>query len=319
MTSPTAPLISASTAQSTITEPSITELAVTELSTTDVAPLLKIMEKLRDPQTGCPWDKAQTFQSIVPFTLEEAYEVADTIERSAWDELPDELGDLLFQIVFYCQLGQEQGKFDFSTVIDKISDKLTRRHPHVFGVQNPQTGDSAQAMKANWEAIKASEREQKAQQAEQGETSGKQVLASALDNIPRSQPALSRAVKIQQRVARVGFDWAELEPVVAKIHEEIDEVLHEVTQAKQASSDKERAQLQAKVQSEMGDLLFAVTNLARHLNVDPEQALRQANLKFERRFRGVEQLALDNGKSMEEHTLAELDGYWDQVKASEPR
>lgn len=297
---------------------SIAELSITECSTTDVAPLLKMMEKLRDPDSGCPWDKAQSFQTIVPFTLEEAYEVADTIERSAWDELPDELGDLLFQIVFYCQLGQEQGKFDFTNVIDKISDKLTRRHPHVFGALNPQTDDSAQVMKANWEAIKASERELKAQAA-QGETSEKQVLVSALENIPRNQPALSRAVKIQQRVARVGFDWAELGPVVAKIHEEIDEVLHEVTQTELAKTQDELDNAQAKVQSEIGDLLFAVTNLARHLKIDPEQALRQANLKFERRFRGVEQLACDNGKSMEEHTLAELDGYWDQVKATEPR
>ena len=303
MTSHTAPLTSFST-----TEPSLTETSTTELSITDVEPLLKIMEKLRDPQTGCPWDKAQTFQTIVPFTLEEAYEVADTIERLAWDELPDELGDLLFQIVFYCQLGKEKGLFDFATVIEKISDKLTRRHPHVFGEQNPQIGDSAQAMKANWEAIKATEREQKALQVA-GETQADTVV-SALDNIPRTQPALSRSIKIQQRVARVGFDWAELEPVVAKIHEEIDEVLHEVNQPEQD---------QAKVQSEIGDLLFAVVNLARHLKVDPEQALRQANLKFERRFRGVEQLASDSGKSMEEHTLMELDAYWDQVKATETR
>nr|WP_320126496.1 nucleoside triphosphate pyrophosphohydrolase [uncultured Shewanella sp.] len=310
MTSHTEPLTSFSTSGL-----SATSLSVTGLSATDVEPLLKIMEKLRDPQTGCPWDKAQTFQTIVPFTLEEAYEVADTIERLAWDELPDELGDLLFQIVFYCQLGKEQGKFDFTSVIEKISDKLTRRHPHVFGEQNPQIGDSAQAMKANWEAmkanweaIKASEREQKAQQVA-GETQT-DVQVSVLDNIPRSQPALSRSIKIQQRVARVGFDWAELEPVVAKIHEEIDEVLHEVNQPEQD---------QAKVQSEMGDLLFAVVNLARHLKVDPEQALRQANLKFERRFRGVEQLASESGKSMQEHTLMELDAYWDQVKATEKR
>ena len=178
----------------------------------------------------------------------------------------------------------------------------------MFGEQNGQIGDSAQAMKANWEAIKAAEREQKAQQ-EAGETQA-DVQVSVLDNIPRSQPALSRSIKIQQRVARVGFDWAELEPVVAKIHEEIDEVLHEVNQSEQD---------QAKVQSEMGDLLFAVVNLARHLKVDPEQALRQANLKFERRFRGVEQLAAENGKGLEAHTLAELDAYWDSVKATESR
>lgn len=288
------------------TTPPITEFSATALSATDVAPLLKIMEKLRDPQTGCPWDKAQTFQTIVPFTLEEAYEVADTIERLALDELPDELGDLLFQVVFYCQLGKEQGRFDFSTVVNKITDKLTRRHPHVFGNEVFEVDASSQQMKANWEAIKASEREQKALAA--GVTSPSEV--SVLDDIPRVQPALSRSIKIQQRVARVGFDWPELEPVVAKIHEEIDEVLAEVNQP---TLD------QAKVQAEMGDLLFAVVNLARHLKVDPEQALRQANVKFERRFKGVEAFARQNNKALEEHSLEELDAYWDKVKQGEPR
>lgn len=288
------------------TTPSISELSATAFSATDVAPLLKIMEKLRDPQTGCPWDKAQTFQTIVPFTLEEAYEVADTIERLALDELPDELGDLLFQVVFYCQLGKEQGRFDFSTVVNKITDKLTRRHPHVFGHELFEADASSQQMKANWEAIKASEREQKALAA--GGNSPSEV--SVLDDIPRAQPALSRSIKIQQRVARVGFDWPELEPVVAKIHEEIDEVLFEVNQP---TLD------QAKVQAEMGDLLFAVVNLARHLKVDPEQALRQANIKFERRFKGVETCARQNNKALEEHSLEELDAYWDKVKQGEPR
>ncbi|MEJ6518371.1 nucleoside triphosphate pyrophosphohydrolase [Shewanella bicestrii] len=288
------------------TTPSITEFSATALSSTDVAPLLKIMEKLRDPQSGCPWDKAQTFQTIVPFTLEEAYEVADTIERLALDELPDELGDLLFQVVFYCQLGKELGRFDFSTVVNKITDKLTRRHPHVFGNEVFEADASSQQMKANWEAIKASEREQKALAA--GVTSPSEV--SVLDDIPRAQPALSRSIKIQQRVARVGFDWPELEPVVAKIHEEIDEVLAEVNQP---TLD------QAKVQAEMGDLLFAVVNLARHLKVDPEQALRQANVKFERRFKGVEAFARQNNKALEEHSLEELDAYWDKVKQGEPR
>ncbi|AAN56439.2 nucleoside triphosphate pyrophosphohydrolase [Shewanella oneidensis MR-1] len=286
--------------------PSPNKLPATAVSATDVAPLLKIMEKLRDPQTGCPWDKAQTFQTIVPFTLEEAYEVADTIERLALDELPDELGDLLFQVVFYCQLGKEQGRFDFSTVVNKIIDKLTRRHPHVFGEAAFEADASSQQMKANWEAIKASEREQKALVA--GGNSPSEV--SVLDDIPRAQPALSRSIKIQQRVARVGFDWPELEPVVAKIHEEIDEVLFEVNQPMLD---------QAKVQAEMGDLLFAVVNLARHLTVDPEQALRQANIKFERRFKGVEACARQNNKALEEHSLEELDAYWDKVKQGEPR
>ncbi|MGL4220892.1 MAG: nucleoside triphosphate pyrophosphohydrolase [Shewanella sp.] len=312
MTSHTTPSTTElSTAELSTKEPSskvssANELPEAALSATDVAPLLKIMEKLRDPQTGCPWDKAQTFQTIVPFTLEEAYEVADTIERLALDELPDELGDLLFQVVFYCQLGKEQGRFDFSTVVNKIIDKLTRRHPHVFGNEVFEADASSQQMKANWEAIKASEREQKALAA--GVTSSSEV--SVLDDIPRAQPALSRSIKIQQRVARVGFDWPELEPVVAKIHEEIDEVLFEVNQP---TLD------QAKVQAEMGDLLFAVVNLARHLKVDPEQALRQANIKFERRFKGVEAFARQNNQALEEHSLEELDAYWDKVKRGEPR
>ncbi|GIU09354.1 MULTISPECIES: nucleoside triphosphate pyrophosphohydrolase [unclassified Shewanella] len=258
----------------------------------DTRPLLNIMQKLRDPETGCAWDRAQNFQTIVPFTIEEAYEVADTIERMALDELPDELGDLLFQVVFYCQLGKEQGLFDFDTVVERICDKLTRRHPHVFeGLAATSTAE----IKQNWEQLKADERSQRA-------------LDSVLDDIPLSLPALSRSIKIQKRVARVGFDWAELEPVVAKIHEEIDEVLYEV---KQDTVDA------GKVKDEMGDLLFAVVNLARHLGVEPEQALRQANHKFERRFRGVEAYAQADGRLMTEHTLTELDGYWDQVKQDE--
>ncbi|MEZ9594764.1 nucleoside triphosphate pyrophosphohydrolase [Shewanella sp. 10N.261.52.F9] len=258
----------------------------------DTQPLLAIMQKLRDPETGCPWDLAQSFKTIVPFTIEEAYEVADAIERMAMEELPDELGDLLFQVVFYCQLGKEQGLFDFDTVVERICNKLTRRHPHVFdGLKTSSTA----VIKQNWEQLKETERSER-------------ELNSVLDDIPQSLPALSRSIKIQKRVARVGFDWAELEPVVAKIHEEIDEVLYEV---KQESVDEN------KVQDEMGDLLFAVVNLARHLGVEPEQALRQANHKFERRFRGVEAYAQADGRLMTEHTLTELDGYWDKVKLDE--
>ena len=264
--------------------------------------LLEIMKQLRDPKTGCPWDLAQDFATIVPFTLEEAYEVVDTIERKAWQELPDELGDLLFQVVFYCQLGQEQGMFDFATVVERISDKLTRRHPHVFGIADEQVSGSitnTQELSQAWDKLKANERQQK-------------QLHSALDDIPHALPALSRARKIQHRVAKVGFDWAELEPVVAKIHEEIDEVLVEVNK-----SQDDPTYSQAHIQDEMGDLLFAVVNLARHLKVDPEQALRQANNKFERRFRGVEQYVADSTKAIEQHTLAELDSYWDKVKQDE--
>ena len=268
----------------------------------DIQSLLTIMQQLRNPESGCPWDQAQDFASIVPFTLEEAYEVVDTIERQAWEELPDELGDLLFQIVFYCQLGQEQGKFDFSTVVARISDKLIRRHPHVFAQPEnnvvgaiTNTHDLSQA----WDSLKANERQQK-------------ELHSALDDIPQALPALSRARKIQHRVAKVGFDWAELEPVVAKIHEEIDEVLVEVNLRHQDPDF-----YQPRIVDEMGDLLFAVVNLARHLNVDPEQALRQANHKFERRFRGVEQCVDNSGKPIQQHSLEELDHYWNVVKQHE--
>lgn len=267
------------------------------IKSADITPLLNIMCKLRDPDTGCPWDKAQDFASIVPFTLEEAYEVAETIETMAWDELPDELGDLLFQVVFYCQLGSEQGMFDFQTVVERICNKLTDRHPHVFA--DAELASSEQ-VKQTWEAIKAKERQDKSLEQEN--------VASVLDNVPLALPSLSRAVKIQKRVARVGFDWDELEPVVAKIHEEIDEVLTEVTQGEVE---------QDKVQDELGDLLFAVANFARHIGVEPEQALRQANKKFERRFRGVEALASNSGKTIEQHSLEELDKYWDQVKQAE--
>ncbi len=258
----------------------------------NMQPLLTIMQKLRDPESGCAWDKAQTFQTIVPFTLEEAYEVADTIERLALDELPDELGDLLFQVVFYCQLGKEQGMFDFDTVVSRICDKLTRRHPHVFAnLQNT----SSEQIKHNWEKIKESERAKRQQH-------------SVLDDIPLSLPSLSRSIKIQKRVARVGFDWPDLPPVVAKIHEEIDEVLFELQQEKVE---------QSKVEDEMGDLLFAAVNLSRHLGVEPEKALRQANQKFERRFRGVEACVEQDGRAFDKHTLAELDTYWDRVKLTE--
>ncbi|GAA0785452.1 MULTISPECIES: nucleoside triphosphate pyrophosphohydrolase [Pseudomonadati] len=265
-----------------------------------IQPLLEIMQKLRHPVDGCPWDLAQDFQTIVPFTIEEAYEVADAIERTAWDELPDELGDLLFQVVFYCQLATEQGKFDFSTVVERICAKLIRRHPHVFNAPDIASPEhTANQVKQTWEAIKAQERADKLQ-------------LSLLDDIPQALPALKRAIKIQTRVAKVGFDWPELEPVVAKIYEEVDEVLVE---AKLVATDPEH--YQPKVVDEMGDLLFAVVNLARHLNVDPEQALRQANNKFERRFKGVENCVVQSGKQFDDHSLEQLDSYWDQVKRQE--
>lgn len=253
--------------------------------------LLELMAKLRDPQTGCPWDRKQTLQSLVPHTLEEAYEVADSIERQDLVALKGELGDLLFQVVFYCQLAGEQGLFDFSDVVATVSEKLIRRHPHVFG--DAEFADTA-AVNANWETEKAKERQQK-----------DATATSVLDDIPRSMPALSRAHKIQKRCATVGFDWGTLPPVVDKVREEMDEVLAEV-HAEPVN--------QAALAEELGDLLFATVNLVRHLKKDPEQVLRQANDKFEARFRQVEQRLSSHGRPMADHSLAEMEEAWQQVK-----
>lgn len=254
-----------------------------------LADLLAIMETLRDPERGCPWDKKQSFASIVPYTLEEAYEVAAAIEAGQWDELKGELGDLLFQVIFYAQLGKEQGRFDFAGIVDTVSDKLIRRHPHVFGEADL---GNEQAVKANWEATKSRER------AERDQT-------SVLDDIPLALPALSRALKIQKRCASVGFDWKTLGPVVDKVHEEIDEVMEE---ALMADVNPER------VADELGDLLFATVNLVRHLGHDPEKVLRGANAKFERRFRKVEELIAEQGLAVSDCSLERLDAAWNRVK-----
>ncbi|PJG59089.1 nucleoside triphosphate pyrophosphohydrolase [Aeromonas cavernicola] len=258
----------------------------------DLSQLLDIMTRLRDPQHGCPWDLKQSFQSIVPHTLEEAYEVADAIETEDWQGLKGELGDLLFQVVFYAQLGKEQGLFDFADIVDTVSEKLIRRHPHVFS--DADLG-SEQAVKANWEAEKAKERAALDQE-------------SVLDDIPQALPALTRAAKIQKRCATVGFDWKTLGPVVAKVHEEIDEVMAEVLMA-----DVD----EARVSDELGDLLFATVNLVRHLGNDPEQVLRAANAKFERRFRHVEQMIAAEGLNITACSLEKLDAAWDRVKQTE--
>ncbi|MBO1519320.1 nucleoside triphosphate pyrophosphohydrolase [Oceanisphaera pacifica] len=253
--------------------------------------LLAIMAALRDPVNGCPWDKKQTLASIVPHTLEEAYEVADTIERGAITELPGELGDLLFQIVFYAQLGKEQSQFDFNDVIQAINDKLVRRHPHVFA---DQVFSSEAQVKANWEQTKAEERQALDANA-----------TSVLDDIPRNLPALTRANKIQKRCSAVGFDWRELAPVIDKIHEELEEVKAELTPS---------LPNQERIADELGDLLFACVNLVRHLKKDPEAVLRGANDKFERRFRMVEKALQAAGKDSRECSEEELDRYWQQAK-----
>jgi ATP diphosphatase len=267
-----------------------------------LADLLNLMARLRDPQHGCPWDIKQTYASIVPHTLEEAYEVADAIERGDLEHLQGELGDLLFQVVYYSQLAREDGRFEFASVVDGITRKLIRRHPHVFP-----TGDlyacldtprlSEEQVKQRWEEIKAEERAEAAAAPEQ---------LSLLDDVPATLPALSRAAKLQKRAAGVGFDWPAALPVLDKVREELDEVLEAM-----ASGD------QAAISDELGDLLFSVVNLARHLKVDPENALRGANRKFERRFRFIEQALRDTHRPIEDCTLEDLDALWGEAKRQE--
>ncbi|MGE5260971.1 MAG: nucleoside triphosphate pyrophosphohydrolase [Actinomycetota bacterium] len=263
--------------------------------------LLAVMARLRDRDTGCPWDVKQDFSTIAPYTIEEAYEVADAIERDDLDALKDELGDLLLQVVYHAQMASEQSRFDFADVADAIARKMIRRHPHVFG--NPALRD--EFLTSNlWERVKAEEK------TERGAGS---TIASRLDDVPLALPALTRAVKLQKRAAEVGFDWPALAPVLAKIEEELGE-LKEAIDAQEDASSRERA---AKVKEEFGDLLFVMANVARHLKVDPEAALREANAKFVRRFRRVEQALAKEGRRCEDATLEEMDQLWDEAKEAE--
>lgn len=250
----------------------------------DITPLADLMQRLRNPDGGCPWDLEQDFASIAPYTIEEAYEVADAIERNDMEALKDELGDLLLQVVFHSQMATEAGSFDLQNVIDGICEKMTRRHPHVFGDVDPNTPDM---VVTNWESIKASERSGKPDD-------------SALAGVAVALPALLRAQKIQKRAARTGFDWPDISGATAKIFEEIEEV-------ETATSADERA-------DEIGDLLFAVVNMARFYDVDAEAALKAANAKFERRFRAMEEIA---GDSFAELSLDAKEDHWQQVKAQE--
>ena len=264
--------------------------------------LLHLMARLRDPQHGCPWDLQQSYTSIVPHTLEEAYEVADAIESADFEHLPGELGDLLFQVVYYCQLAGEEGRFGFADVVDSITRKLVRRHPHVFpdgdlyATPGSVTLNDAE-VKQRWEQIKAEERAERASEPQQ---------LSLLDDVPAAMPALTRAAKLQKRAAQVGFDWPEALPVVDKVREELDEVLEAMSE-----NDPDA------IAEEIGDLLFVVTNLARHLKVEPESALRAANTKFERRFRFIEQALRETGRAIENCDLEELDALWGEAKKLE--
>tara|TARA_B110000858_G_scaffold192516_1_gene243386 strand:+ start:11693 stop:12559 length:867 start_codon:yes stop_codon:yes gene_type:complete len=267
--------------------------------------LIAIMTMLRDKQHGCPWDLEQTIKSLLPYTLEEVYEVADAIENNDLVELEDELGDLLFQVIFYAQIAKEQGAFDFQDIATAISDKLVRRHPHVFPDGDVQQFGipqdiSAQQVVVNWEAIKELEREEKRKK---GGKQAARAIESVLDDVPRALPAMERARKLQKRAAQQGFDWTEIAPVLEKLKEEVAEFEEAL-----ASGNLER------MSDELGDVLFATINLARHSNIEPEVALRSTNRRFEARFKWIEVSLSAQGKGLKEANLEELDALWDQAK-----
>jgi nucleoside triphosphate diphosphatase len=261
----------------------------------DIGRLLAIMAALRTPKTGCPWDLEQNFATIAPYTLEEAYEVADAIARDDLTDLKEELGDLLLQVVFHARMAEELGAFDFGDVVELLTAKLIRRHPHVFGNEGSQT---PQAVEGLWERIKAQEKQAKAAR-------GGAEKPGALAGVPVGLPALTRALKLQDKASKVGFDWNDPRAVLHKIREEADEI--------EAALDGNTAD----AAGEVGDLLFAAVNLARHLRADPEAVLRQTNQKFERRFAAIEQALAADGKKPQDATLAEMDALWDAAKARE--
>jgi ATP diphosphatase len=263
----------------------------------DIATLIEIMAALRTPGSGCPWDLEQNFATIAPYTIEEAYEVADAVARGHMADLREELGDLLLQVAFHARMAEEANAFDFGDVVEAITAKLLRRHPHVFGETR---GLSPDAVKELWERIKAEEK------AERADAAAPAAEAGALAGVPLALPALTRALKLQAKAGQVGFDWNDPLAVLAKIREEADEIEAEIAAGTQDAAA-----------GEVGDLLFAVVNLARHLKVDPEAALRQANLKFERRFAAIEHALAARGKAPRDATLAEMDTLWDEAKAAE--
>ncbi len=259
--------------------------------------LVAIMEALRTPGTGCPWDIEQTFETIAPYTLEESYEVVDAIQRNDMPDLRDELGDLLLQVVFHSRMAEELGHFTIGDVANAISDKMERRHPHVFGNENVENAD---AQTRSWEETKAQERAVKAQQW------GSHTAASVLDDVPIALPALSRALKLQKRAARVGFDWANVDLVIEKHSEELAELKAELN-----NPDAN----QSRVEDEVGDLLFTCVNIARQLGIDPETALRNGNIKFETRFRKLESLLAAQGKIPQDLSLPDLEDIWVRAKS----
>jgi nucleoside triphosphate diphosphatase len=270
----------------------------------DIGRLIEIMAALRTPNTGCPWDLEQNFATIAPYTLEEAYEVADAIARDDLADLKDELGDLLLQVVFHARMAEEQGAFAFGDVVEAITTKLIRRHPHVFGDERARDPN---AVKGLWERIKAQEKAEKADKA----ATSRPPPQGALAGVPVALPALSRALKLQAKASRVGFDWNDPRAVLRKIREEADEI-------EQALDGLEKNTPAAHdAAAEVGDLLFAAVNLARHLHADPEALLRRSNQKFERRFAAIEQALAARGKVPQDVTLAEMDALWDEAKARE--
>lgn len=268
----------------------------------DISRLIEIMAALRNPQTGCPWDIVQTFETIKPYTIEEAYEVSDAIERKDMDDLCDELGDLLLQVVFHARMAEEAGDFSFGDVVEAITRKMIRRHPHVFAVSDADTPD---AVKLQWDEIKAEEkRERTERRAKRGIS--EDFKAGFLGSVQRSFPALTEALKLQERAAKVGFDWSAPEPILDKIEEEIGEL-----RVALASGDK------AKVSDELGDLIFAVVNIGRHVKADPEQALRGTNTKFRRRFNHIETTLEAEGETLEGASLERMEDIWQAAKAIE--
>jgi ATP diphosphatase len=270
----------------------------------NITRLIEIMEALRQPETGCPWDIVQTFETIKPYTLEEAYEVADAIERADMDDLCDELGDLLLQVVFHARMAEEAGDFDFGDVVEAITKKMIRRHPHVFARSD---ADTPHVVKLQWDQIKQAE---KAERHERRAMRGlpEDTNKGHLGSVQRSFPALMEALKLQERAAKVGFDWSSPEPILDKIEEEIAELREAL-----ASNDK------AKVADELGDLIFAIVNIGRHVGADPEMALRGTNTKFRRRFSHIETELTANGESLEEATLERMEALWQAAKAIERR